>query len=74
MNDYHIPYWLWLLQYISLRFLGIGIAVYETVNGHNWEGYVFAGWLFLLPDVVKGREANFFKLLTGSNNEESKNS
>lgn len=74
MDQHHVPYWLWISQYIILRGLGIAISGYETLNGHNWEGYIFAGWLFLLPDVVKGREANFFKLLTGNSNEKSQDS
>lgn len=74
MDDYQIPYWLWICQFFFFRGLGTLISVYETLHSHSWEGYVFAGWLFLLPDAIRGREGFVLKQLLGNNTNEKDNS
>jgi hypothetical protein len=65
-----IPRWMWLLQIVLFRTLGCFIAINETVisssSKFQWESLVFAAWLFLFPEVVRGRGFDIFSRLTGS--------
>jgi hypothetical protein len=75
-NEYRrIPRWMWLIQIVLFRTLGGFIAVHETIispsNKFQWESLVFAGWLFLFPDAVKGRGLDILSRLIGGNQQSS---